>query len=496
VRIVASGVAALLLCGSVGAAEIHTAARAGDLEAVKALLAADPALVNAQDANGATPLHLAARGVHAELVDYLVDHGADVTIRDANQVIALHSLAYRGADELVTLVITKGADVDAAAVGGTTPLHFAVEAGHVRTVERLVSHGANVEAANGLGNTPLLLAASFGLNEIVERLLARGASVGPPNDRGDTPLTVAHREGHDEIAKLLIAKGADPTQVEEIRLPEGPYLGQEPPGETAVLFAPRFVSTERNQLNAVFSPDGREFYFTELRPGGSAIMVTKVEDGFWSRPTPLGFSGPYTDVDHFMTRDGQRMYFCSNRPLTPGAETNPNADIWVTTRTEQGWGPPRHLGPTVNSEAGDYYPSFADDGTLYLSSRRPDALGDSDIYRASQVDGELLPPENLGPPVNTRDSEYDPFVAPDHSFLVFSSSRPGGRGESDLYISFRGAAGAWTEPRNMGPGVNSESRDFTPMLSPDGNYLFFTSRRAGVGDIYWVDARVIETLRE
>jgi Tol biopolymer transport system component len=307
---------------------------------------------------------------------------------------------------------------------------------------------------------------------------------------------VAHREGHDETAEVLVAAGADPTQTREVPLPEGPYLGQQLPGKKAVLFAPRIVSTERGQLNAVFTPDGQEFYFTQRRPGGSAIMEMRMEGSRWSRPRPISFSGPYQDVDHFITRDGEKMYFCSNRGLEPGAENRRNHDIWVSSRSGEGWGAPEHLGPTVNSGSDDYYPTLADDGTLYLSSTRPGGLGDSDIYRSPLVAGERRPPENLGSAINTRFTEYDPYVAPDHGYLVFSSRRPGGHGDSDLYVSFRGPDGSWTEPHNLGPGVNSASSDFTPMLSPDGKYLFLTSHRAGASDLYWVDARVIDDLRD
>jgi hypothetical protein len=198
-----------------------------------------------------------------------------------------------------------------------------------------------------------MLASSLGLREIVETLLAHGAEVEQVNDRGDTPLTVAHREGHDEIAKLLIEKGADKTRIQEITLPAGPYLGQEPPGRSPDIFAPRIVSTERAQLNAVFSPDGDEFYFTQRVPGGSSIMEMKKEEAGWSRPVPVNFSGRWADVDHFMTRDGREMFYCSNRPLTASEEPRPNVDIWVSERSDDGWGEPRHLGPIVNSDGDD-----------------------------------------------------------------------------------------------------------------------------------------------
>ncbi len=76
--------------------------------------------------------------------------------------------------------------------------------------------------------------------------------------------------------------------------------------------------------------------------------------------------------------------------------------------------------------------------------------------------------------MNTEFSEHDPFVAPDESYLIFTSTRPGGFGREDLYIGYKKVDGSWTEPKNMGKTINSSGVDFCPMLSPDGKYLFFT----------------------
>jgi len=135
------------------------------------------------------------------------------------------------------------------------------------------------------------------------------------------------------------------------------------------------------------------------------------------------------------------------------------------------------------------------EGSARRNPEREGGLGENDIYRSSFINGAFTKPGNLGPSVNTRFREFDPFVAPDHSYLIFASERPGGQGGADLYISFRNPDGSWSEARNMGPGVNSGDADFTPMLSPDGAYLFLTSRRGGSSDLYWVNARVIEELR-
>ncbi len=71
-----------------------------------------------------------------------------------------------------------------------------------------------------------------------------------------------------------------------------------------------------------------------------------------------------------------------------------------------------------------------------------------------------------------------------------------GLGQGDLYVSFQNSDSSWSPLKNMGAEVNSVERDFCPMVTPDGKYLFFSSKRLGVGDIFWVDADVIEALRD
>ncbi len=125
------------------------------------------------------------------------------------------------------------------------------------------------------------------------------------------------------------------------------------------------------------------------------------------------------------------------------------------------------------------------------------ASGKADIYRSRLDDGVYQIPENLGPIVNSEHYEGDVYVAPDESYMIVSIyGREDDLGDGDLYISFRNSDSAWSPPKNMGPGINSDKRDFCPMVTPDGKYLFFSSKRLGVGDIFWVDADVIEALRD
>lgn len=102
----------------------------------------------------------------------------------------------------------------------------------------------------------------------------------------------------------------------------------------------------------------------------------------------------------------------------------------------------------------------------------------------------------LGPGVNSELHDWDAFVAPDESYLIFSSQdRPDSVGAQDLYISFRNEDGSWTEARNMGPRVNSPSDEICPSVSIDGEILFFTSRRRGDADVYWMSSVIIAELK-
>lgn len=313
---------------------------------------------------------------------------------------------------------------------------------------------------------------------------------------------------------LVAADGRDECQ--EFAELKGAYLGQPPPGRTPARFAEGVVSTKGRELNAVFTPDGREFYFT--RHGEDrrwTIMRLAIEDGRWSPPRPASFSGRWSDVDLFITADGRRLYFCSNRPLQ--GDTPKDFDIWVCERSSDGWGEPRNVGSPVNSASNEFYPSLTCDGTLYFQSSRPGGPGLSDIWRSRLVDGRYADAECLPSPVNSAASEGDALVGADESFLIVSvtlgerersgSTRAAAAVRRDdvisgaapppppppaapgLFLSLRGDDDTWSPLVSLGAAINTTDAGVNcQMLSPDGRYLFFTRG----GDIYWVDAAVVE----
>jgi Tol biopolymer transport system component len=305
-------------------------------------------------------------------------------------------------------------------------------------------------------------------------------------------------------ALLLACPGGSPsaaghsTPQTDFPILSGPYLGQIPPGETPGIFALGVVCTGKYVLNAVFSPDLKEFYFSTMDADRTyTILQMREIEGRWTRPRIAPFSGTHSDADPFISLDGSQLFFPSDRPLEKGGAEADGYNIWVVDRSGPGWTAPRPLGPEINRPGGlEIYPSLTREGTLYFSSDREDGRGSGDIYRARRMNGNYSRPENLGKAVNSPSREFDAFIAPDESYLIFASDRRGdGFGKSDLYISFRRGEGKWTPAVNMGPVFNSRESEFTPIVTPDGNYFFFTSTKLGQGDIYWVDAAVLDRYR-
>lgn len=277
----------------------------------------------------------------------------------------------------------------------------------------------------------------------------------------------------------------------------GPYLGQEPPGLTPVIFAPGIVSTGDREFNSIFSPSGNEFYFSKRIDGKYNILWMKQTADGWSEPEVAPFSGEFNDFDAGISQDGNRLFFCSNRPVPASKNSKTGYDIWYVTRTDAGWSSPIHVDGIVNEGEHQIYPTLAKNNTLYFTSRRDGTIGKRDVFKSNSEDGIYLKIENLGNNVNTEFDEGDAFIAPDESYIIVCAmERPDCLGSGDLYISFKDKDGKWTKYKHMGNIVNSSSSDYCPNVSPDGKYLFFTSGRNGSEDIYWVDAKIIESFKQ
>lgn len=276
-------------------------------------------------------------------------------------------------------------------------------------------------------------------------------------------------------------------------LAEGAYLGEQPPGLQAKKFAAGKISlADRYEYAVSFSADGRELFFGVAQANHRGeIFSARYKDGAWTPARKILHHPSYSFADPFLSRDGTRLYFISTTPSSAASESN-DYDLWYVKRSREGWSDLINLGGDINSPMNDYYVSFTDNGTLAFASERDAATaGDFNIY-LSQGEGDgFSPPKALAGDANTQAYEADPFIAPDGSYILFSSARPGGKGQRDIYVSFAQANGQWSKGVALGNGVNTPELEFCPSVTRDGRYLFYTSNQ----DLYWVDAAVIELAR-
>ncbi|MBN2171792.1 MAG: ankyrin repeat domain-containing protein [Candidatus Krumholzibacteriota bacterium] len=466
---------------------LHAVRERGYIPMVRLLLDAG-ADIEAADGGGDTSLSLAAWRGFRTLVDLLLDRGAQLPEPPERGRMQIYA-AQRGLERLFDLVVAEDAlDVRYGGENGGTMLHLAAFGGSPSIVGTLLDRGLSLHDADCFGWTPLHHAAFRGHAGVAALLLDRGADIDAVSLGGWTPHGLAVDAGRDDAARLLAGRGAAKGKR---RMPElrGAWVGQEPPGTTPRLFAPDIVSNQLGQHGCVcFTPDGREAYWsgtTSLPDSGysdGTILWTRLEKGRWTAPERAPFAVEFGDDVPFVSPDGSRLYFVSDRrpPSGRGGER-----VWVVEREGKKWGAPRPVSEAVNRMPLHWQVSVSADHTLYFSSR--DA-----IWRSPLVDGVHAEPER----VPLAFAGATPFIAPDESYLIFTAlRRPGLDGPTDLYIAFADGEGGWHEPVSLGPPVNGGGMEICPIVSHDGKYLFYMSAVGGCEGICWADAGFLDALR-
>lgn len=273
------------------------------------------------------------------------------------------------------------------------------------------------------------------------------------------------------------------------------YLNQHPPDLVPSLFAPNLVSSKDHyEYGSVFSKDGKEFYYAIIINEKPQIRCIKFDNKVWTAPQTVIGSNQYEYNDPFLSPDGKRLYFISDR-AADGRGKKKDFDIWYIERKKGGWSDePVNAGPNINTDKNEYYMSFTADETMYYSSNgstSPSTDKNYDIRFSRFIKGQFRASQPLTNRVNTDHYEADVFVSPDEQYVIFCAERPDGFGQGDLYISFKSKTGEWQPARNMGSVINTSGYEFCPFVTGDGKYFFFSKD----GDIYWVSAAVIDSFR-
>ena len=253
-------------------------------------------------------------------------------------------------------------------------------------------------------------------------------------------------------------------------------LRAQPTEGASRLFAPEEYWPAGSDAAPAFTRGGRTVFFTHAH----SIMVSHLTNGTWSRPEVASFSGIWRDLEPAMAPDGSYLVFISNRPEKDGGQAltgfwggipRPGAggNIWRVNREGRTWGKAMRLPDIVNSNSAIYSPALGRDGSVYFNQPDP-VTHKSHIYRSQFTRRGFLAPVPLSISDGTI-GDYDAAVAPDESFIIFSSGRaPAKDGQSLLFVSFA-RNGNWTAPKPLVPLVEGlEAR-----LSLDLQTLYYSA---------------------
>jgi len=541
--------------------DILQAAEKGDIETVKRLVQQDPKLIAAVDAQGYSPLHKAAYNNRLDVVEYLLAQGADINAVSQSGSTPLHGAASYGIIEIARLLIDKGAIVDKPNAGGYTPLLGASAGGRGDIVRLLAEKGANINASlpdgrtslslavwnsdtaltrfllekgaradirintgvslpyfatamrdrsfgamfiekatdvnerDSLGLTMLHYAAARGFVDQVQLLLDKGAEVNAKDSLGRTSLRYASLWGHDHVADLLKARGATAVETPQGWF-KGDYLGRPTPGKTPVEFVGDELRTPfAPHGKLVFSPDGKEMLWCHHAMPIQAMWYTQQIDRVWQQPIIAPFTDPalnYADGNPSFSADGKRIYYHSQRPTEAGGAPKEKSDIWFVERMNGGWSKPKPVGAPVNSAESEYEPTVTPSGNLYfIGEGYSDSYGTGDIYVSEYANGAYTTPRNLGPAINSEFNELSPVLPSDESYILFASNRPAaGRRNLQLYVSFKNN-GEWTKAVSIGSSFG-QGQTWHPCLTPDDKFVIYQQGTK----YYWFNTQRTDDIRQ
>ena len=195
------------------------------------------------------------------------------------------------------------------------------------------------------------------------------------------------------------------------------------------------VNSETHDATVSISGDGNTMiiYRTNANLTGGDLYITQFKKGVWSTPKklPSTINSDYQEASATLSPDKNTLYFSSNRPGGYGGK-----DLYRVRMLPNGqWSLPKNMGASINTAFDEDAPHMDIDGkTLYFASQGHATIGGYDLFRTQEIESDVWStPENLGYPANTVDDDIFLSVDAGGRKGYFSSERPGGFGQQDLY---------------------------------------------------------------
>jgi hypothetical protein len=265
--------------------------------------------------------------------------------------------------------------------------------------------------------------------------------------------------------------------------PDSLYFGQTPPGSIPQVFAPGIISLPgRLEYGISISPDGTEMLFATGNWPNKRTMIVEYKNNNWTGPDTVSFSTTRSAEEAIYSPDGLRVYYYAYNPPNPLG----GADLCYSIKPDSVWGDPINLGSPLNTIQDEYHPCVVADSSIYFENVS------GKICYSKYQNGNYLPRVVLSSLFNDPGNAWgNPYVSPGESYFIFNSIRPGGFGNTDLYISYKKNDGTWTNPKNLGNIINTPTSECGSEITDDNLYMTYVSNN----DIYWVGSDFIDSLR-
>ena len=222
--------------------------------------------------------------------------------------------------------------------------------------------------------------------------------------------------------------------------------------------------------------DGNKMIFNRRINGDEDFYESNKINGVWQNAKPLAgkLNTNFNEGAQNISQDGEWLIFTGcNYPEGLGS-----CDLYISYKNKNGeWSEAENMGRNINTDAWESAPSLSPDKRdLYFSSTRPGGFGGSDIWVSHRTEnGRWQKPENLGPTINTSGDDGCPFIHADNQTLYFNSNGHAGYGLSDLFVSRKNEKGEWQTPTNLGYPINTIDDEGSLIVSADGKTAFYAS---------------------
>jgi len=510
----------------VHAQSIFDAIHKGDAEAVKVLVEKSPQIVDSRDSDGMTPLHHAARGGNAALVNYLIENGANKESQDNYGKTPLHLAATYDRKDAVEALVNHGAELETRDAYKRTALVLcARERGGAATAKVLLDAGADVNARDKFDDTALNLAAWRGKGEFVDLLLEKGSVLPAPGEQWGQLVSISASKGLPNLFVRLTKDGPNLAGIDAFK---NSLLHEAARGGAAEIvdalltmgfnhsapdsygWTPLHYAALDGRLDAAQKLIEKGAPLDSRTIAGQSAWNVAKERGLEGVAALLSAKGADTAAARFPLLEGD---YLGQKPPTDRSEIfalGIIASVWGLHSTavfspdgnEVYWAPMmefpgevysrggllmmkrvngRWTAPTWTSFSGPYgqddVPFFSEDGQrMYFLSRRPlpgeSQNGSEKIWYVDRTADGWSEPHPLDPNVNAVDKHWE-FSLDRKGNVYFAGQGADSRGLGDIYVS-RKIDGKYEKPVNAGELINSDGPETTPFIAPDGSYLLFS----------------------